>query len=111
MAKLVFGVGPGTPMTASQERAQRETDFSGVSPASSSVSPGVDGVVVGDTVVNDDFARRRADCLDAEAAYYRHRAVQEERALGPSYYGDLLWGMAVDRAAMAQRIRTRNAAT
>jgi hypothetical protein len=63
-----------------------------------------------DTVTQDDFARRRADELDAEAAYYRHRAIQEERALGPGYYVDLLRGMAADRAAMAQRIRTGNEA-
>jgi hypothetical protein len=45
-------------------------------------------VVVGDTIIQDDFARRRADNLDAEAAHYRHRAIQEERALGPGYYVD-----------------------
>jgi hypothetical protein len=67
-------------------------------------------VVVLDTVIQDDFARHRADELDAEAAYYRHRAIQEERALGPGYYVDLLRGMAADRAAMAQRIRTGNEA-
>ena len=96
-------------MTVSQERA-RGSDLSGVSLVSTSASPGVDGVVVRDTVINDDFARRRADNLDVEAAYYRNRALQEERALGPGYYVDLLRGMATDRAAMAQRIRTQNAA-
>jgi hypothetical protein len=65
-------------------------------------------VGVRDTVINDDFARRRANNLDAEAAYYRHRAIQEEQALGPGYYVDLLREMATDRAAMAQRIRIRN---
>jgi len=50
--------------------------------------------------------RRCADDLDAEAAYYRHRAVQEEQALGAGYYVDLLRGVATDRAVLAQRIRT-----
>jgi hypothetical protein len=95
-------------MTASQQRAQRGVDPSGVALGNVGVSPGVDGVVVLDTVIQDDFARRRADDLDAEAAYYRHRAIQEERALGPGYYVDLLAGMADDRATMAQRIRTGN---
>jgi hypothetical protein len=96
-------------MVASQERIERGADPSGVSSVSISASRGVDGVVVRDTVINADFARRRADVLDVEAEYYRHRAVQE--AIGPGYYVDLLWDMASDRAAMAQRIRTRNAAT
>jgi hypothetical protein len=51
------------------------------------------------------------DDLDAEAAYYRYRAIQEEQALGPGYYVDLLRGMATERAALAQRIRTGKAAT
>ncbi|MGH3801523.1 MAG: hypothetical protein ACRDTD_15590 [Pseudonocardiaceae bacterium] len=63
-----------------------------------------------DTVINDDVARHRADALDAEAAYYRRRAIQEEQALGPGYYVDLLRRMATDRAALAQRIRTGKAA-
>lgn len=67
--------------------------------------------MVRDTVIDDDFARRRADNLDVEAAYYRHRAIQEEQALGSGYYVDLLREMATDRAAMAQRIRARNGAT
>jgi hypothetical protein len=95
-------------MTASQQRAQRGVNPSGVSLNNVGVSPGVDGVVVLDTVIQDDFARHRADKLDAEAAHYRHRAIQEERALGPGYYVDLLQDMAADRAAMAQRIRTGN---
>ncbi len=97
-------------MAASQQHAQRGVDPSGVSLDNVGVSPGVDGVAVRDSVIQDDFARRRADNLDAEAAHYRHRAIQEERALGPGYYVDLLRGMAVDRAAMAQRIRTGNGA-
>jgi hypothetical protein len=96
-------------MTTSQERAQRGADSSAVWFASIRALPGVDGVVVRETVLDDDFVRRRADCLDAEAKYYRPRAVQEERALGPGYYVDLLWGMASDRAAMAQRVWTQNA--
>ena len=96
----------GHQMTASQQRAQRGVNPSGVSLDNVGVSPGVDGVVVPDTVIQDDFARRRADKLDAEAAYYRHRSIQEEWALGPGYYVGLLRGMAADRAAMAQRIRT-----
>ena len=97
-------------MTASQQRAQRGVNPSGVSLDNVGVSPAVDGVVVLDTVTQDDFAHRRADELDAEAAYYRHRSIQEEQALGPGYYVDLLRGMAADRAAMAQRIRTGNGA-
>jgi hypothetical protein len=98
-------------MTASQERAQREADPSGVSPVSMSASPSVKGVMVFDTVINDDFACRCPDDLDAEAAYYRHRAIQEEQALGPGYYVDLLRGMATKQAAMAQWLRTGNGAT
>jgi hypothetical protein len=95
-------------MTASQQRAQWGVNPSGVSLDNVGVSPGVDGVGVPDTVTQDDFARHRADELDAEAAYYRHRAIQEERALGPGYYVDLLRGIAADQAAMAQGIRTEN---
>ena len=53
----------------------------------------------------------RADELDAEAAYYRRRAIQEQQAPGPGYYVDLLRTMATDRAAMAQRVRTGKDAT
>lgn len=97
-------------MTASQQRAPRGVNFSVVSLDNVGVLPGVDDVVGLDRVIEDDFARRRADNLDAEAAYYRHRAIQEERALGPGYYVDLLRDMAADRTAMAQRIRTGNEA-
>jgi hypothetical protein len=100
----------GHQMTARQQRAQRGVNPSGISLDNVGVSPGVDSVMVLDTVIQDDFARRRADELDAEVAYYRHRSIQEERVLGPGYYVDLLWGMAADRAAMAQRIRTGNGA-
>jgi hypothetical protein len=95
-------------MTAGQQRAPRGVNPSVVSLDNVGVSPGIDDVVVGDTSIQDDFARRRADNLDAEAAHYRHRAIQEERALGPGYYVDLLRDMAADRAAMAQWIRTGN---
>jgi hypothetical protein len=88
-------------MTASQQRAPRGVNPSVVSLDNVGVSPGIDDVVVGDTIIQDDFARRRADNLDAEAAHYRHRAIQEERALGPGYYVDLLRDMAADRATMA----------
>jgi hypothetical protein len=47
---------------------------------------GAEDVGVLATLTNDDVARRCADDLDAEAAYYRHRAVQEEQALGVGYY-------------------------
>ncbi|MGH3600476.1 MAG: hypothetical protein ACRDQH_09390 [Pseudonocardiaceae bacterium] len=73
-----------------------------------------------DTVINDDVVHRfqaseldyvkvaaqfrRAHELDAEAAYYRHRAMQQEQARGPGYYVGLLRALATDRAAMAQRL-------
>jgi hypothetical protein len=98
-------------MTASQKRPQRRANPSDVPLVSISTSPAVEGVGVRDTVINDDFARRRANNLDAEAAYYRHRAIQEEQALGPGYYVDLFREMATDRAAMAQRIRIRDGVT
>ena len=94
----------GHQMTAGQ---QRGVNPSGVFLVSVGVSPGADDVAVVDTVIQDDFVRRRADDLDAEAAYYRHWAIQEERALGPGYYVDLLRDLGADRAAMAQRIRIR----
>jgi hypothetical protein len=84
----------GVQMASSHDRAQRRADSSVASPISVRAS-----------------ARRRADDLDAEAAYYRYRAIQEELALGPGYYVDLLRGIATNQAAMAQRIRTGNAAT
>jgi hypothetical protein len=58
-------------MTVSQKRVPRGVSPSGVSLVSISASPGVEGVVARDTVIIDDFVRRRADILDAEAAYYR----------------------------------------
>jgi len=53
-------------MTVSQERAQREVNAGGVSLVSISASSSVNGGVVLDTVINDDFACRRVDNLDAE---------------------------------------------
>ncbi len=97
-------------MAASHQRAQRGADPWGVSLVSSSACSGADGVGVLNTVTEDGFARRRVEDLDAEAAYYRHRAIQEEQALGPGYYVDLLWGMATDLAALAQQIRTQKPA-
>ncbi|MBV8992992.1 MAG: hypothetical protein JO287_04645 [Pseudonocardiales bacterium] len=58
------------------------------------------------TITIDASTRHRADELDAEAAYYHRRAIQEQQALGPGYYIDLLRTMATDWAAMAQQIRT-----
>jgi hypothetical protein len=98
-------------MTASQKRAQWGVTPGGVSLISISASPGVEGMVARDPVITDDFAHRRADSLDAEAAYYRHWAIQQQQALGAGYYVDLLREMATDQAAMAQWIRTQNAAT
>lgn len=43
--------------------------------------------------------------------YYGRRTMQEEQTLGSGYHVDLLRGMAADRAAMAQRLRTGNGAT
>jgi hypothetical protein len=93
-------------MATSHQRTQRRADPSGASFISVNTSSPAVGVVVPNTLTHDDSARRRAEDLDAEAAYYRHRAIQEEQALGPGYYVDLLRDMATDRAAMAQRIRT-----
>lgn len=97
-------------MATSPERTQRGADPSAVSLVSRA-PPGTDDVVVLDTVIDDVFTRGRADTLDAEAAYYSRRAMQEQHALGPGYYVDLLRGMATDRAAMAQRLRTSTGAT
>ena len=90
-----------------QQRTQRKDDPSGAS----LISSGTAQQVVVTTITVDASARHRADELDAEAAYYRRRAIQEQQALGPGYYVDLLRAMATDRAAMAQRIRTGKDAT
>jgi hypothetical protein len=101
----------GDHMATTHERSQRRVDPSRVSFISVDASCGAEDVVVLNTVTNEDSARRRADDLDAEAAYYRHRAIQEEQALGPGYYVDLLRSMATNQASMAQRIRTGKGAT
>jgi hypothetical protein len=93
-------------MATSHQRTQHRADPSGASVISVNTSSPAVGVVVPNPVTHDDPARRRAEDLDAEAAYYRRRAIQEEQALGPGHYVDLLRDMAADRAAMAQRIRT-----
>jgi hypothetical protein len=114
-------------MATGHEHAQREADFGGISLASFSVSSGADGVVAPETVINEDSAHRfrayeldyvkvlaqfrRADELDAEAAYYGHRAMQQEQERGPGYFVGLLRALATDRAAMARRLRTGTGAT
>jgi hypothetical protein len=114
-------------MTTSHEHVPRGADPSSISLASFSVTSSADGVVAPDTVINDDSAHqfqayeldwikvltqfRRADELDAEAAYYGQRAMQQEQARGPSYFVGLLRALATDRAAMAQRLRTGTGAT
>jgi hypothetical protein len=113
-------------MATRHERVEREADPSGVSLVGFSVWSGAEGVVI-DTVLHNDVVRRfqayeldfvkvlaqfrRADELDADAAYYRHRATQQEQARGLGYYVGLLRALASDRAAMAQRLRTGNEAT
>lgn len=72
----------GHQMTPSQERTQRGVSPSGVSLSNVDVSPDDDDVVVLDTVIQDDFARRRADNLDVEAAHYRNRAIHVSRHWG-----------------------------
>lgn len=98
-------------MRASSEHARRKADPGNASRVSPSAWPGIEGAMIPNTVINDDFAHIRAEELDAEAEYYGRRAVQEEQALGSGYYVDLLQSMAADRAAMAQRLRMRNSAT
>lgn len=98
---------PAQPKTTRQKRPQQKDDSSGASLISCDAAR----QVVVTTITVDAPASHRADELDAEAAYYRRRASQEQQALGPGYYVDLLRSMATDRAAMAQRIRTGKAAT
>src|SRR5581483_1578486 len=64
-------------------------------------SPGVEGVVGCDTVITDDFARRRADSLVAEAAYYRLPGRPGGAGPGPWLLRRPAPGMATDQAAMA----------
>jgi hypothetical protein len=89
---------PGEIKMPRSERPQRKIDTAIVSLLSTSASFHSHDVL--------DKARTPADELDAEAAYYSRRAVEEEQTLGPGYYVDLLRGMAADRTAMAQRLRT-----
>lgn len=46
--------------------------------------------------------------FEAEADYYTKRAVQEEAALGPGFYPELLRDMATQRARWAATIRANN---
>ena len=93
-----------------QTPTQRKGDPGGGSLMSLDARCGAENGVVCSPVTVDDSFRLRADELDAEAAYYRRRAIQEQQALGPGYYVDLLRAMATDRATRAQRIRTGKAA-
>ena len=93
---------PAQPKTTRQKRPQRKDDPSGPPLISCDAAQ----QVVTTTITVDTPTRHRADELDAEAAYYHRRAIEEQQALGPGYYVDLLQAMATDRAAMAQRIRT-----
>jgi hypothetical protein len=90
-----------------QQRPQPKDDPHGASLISRDAAQ----QVIVTTITIDAAARPRADELDAEAAYYHRRAIQEQQALGPGYYVDLLQTMATDRTAMAQRIRTGKDAT
>jgi anti-anti-sigma regulatory factor len=54
-------------MTVSQKRPQRTVNLDDASLVGISASTGVKGVVIRDTVVNDDFSRRRANKLDTAA--------------------------------------------
>jgi hypothetical protein len=92
---------------AHQKLIQRKDDFHDASPINSSAVQ----QIVSTTVTVDNSAGLRADALDTEAAYYRRRAIEEQQALGPGHYVDLLRAMATDLATMAHRIRTGKAAT
>jgi hypothetical protein len=81
----------GDHMATSHEHARREADPTGISLVGFGVDSGADGVVAPGTVSNDDSAHpfqsyeldyvkvlaqfRRAEELDAEAAYYGQRAL------------------------------------
>ena len=95
-------------MVGNHKHAQRRADPRDVSLANASRV--AEGVALLDAAANGDLIRRRADKLDAEAAYYRHRAIQEEQALGPGHYVDLLRKMASHQAAVAQQLRTSKGA-
>jgi hypothetical protein len=91
-------------MATNHQRTQHRADPSGASVISVNTSFPAVGVVVPNTLTHDDATCRRAESLDTEAAYYHHRAIQEEQALGPGHYVNLLRDMATDQAAMAQQI-------
>jgi len=93
---------PAQHKTTRHKRPHQKDDPSGAPLIS---YDGAQQVVVTTTTI-DAAARHRADELDVEATYYHRRAIQEQQALGPGHYVDLLRAMATDRAAMAQRIRT-----
>jgi hypothetical protein len=98
---------PAKHKAAHQKRIQRKDDPDDTSPINSSAAQ----QMVVTTVTVDNSAGHRADAPDAEAAYYRRRAIQEQQALGPGHYVDLLRAMATDLATMAHRIRNGKAAT
>jgi hypothetical protein len=69
-------------MTASQERAQREANPSDVSLVSITALSFPDVVAARDTVINDDFIRRCANNLNAEA---EHTATSTRGGVGYAY--------------------------
>jgi hypothetical protein len=73
----------GDQMTSRPEHVQRRADPSGGSLVSVGASGGAADRVVLTRRSDGDSARRRADDLDAEAAYYRRRVIQEWQALAP----------------------------
>lgn len=97
-------------MASNHQRTPRRARPPAVSLPSISTPTGTESVTVLNTVTNGDMIRRQADTLDAEAAYYRHRAIQEEQALGPGHYVDLLQKMASHQATMAQQLRASKGA-
>jgi hypothetical protein len=80
---------PAQPKTTRQKPPQPKDDPS----SAALISGGAAQQVVVTTITVDAAARHRADELDAEAAYYRRRAIQEQQALGSGYYVDLLRAM------------------
>ncbi|MDQ3765549.1 MAG: hypothetical protein M3460_30195 [Actinomycetota bacterium] len=78
---------------ASDERAQRRADSSGVSFISISTSAGA-GVVVLETVINDDFVHRFQACSAASDAIWHDGwlacRTDEERGAWIEHYADYL---------------------
>ncbi|HET9257105.1 MAG TPA: hypothetical protein VFO16_18170 [Pseudonocardiaceae bacterium] len=62
--------------TIRQKLTQRKDDPGAGSPGSLDTSRAAADKVVSTPVTLDDFAHHRAGALDAEAAYYRRRAIQ-----------------------------------